>query len=191
MTRDPSARPPRANSRTAFTLVEVLAVVLLTGLLASLAFVSLGGLVASARVDDAAASLAAYDRLTREAARRFDRPTRLVFDLETARVARRPADPVRDGEPPAPLLLPAPLAMERVVVAGRRYDSGEVAVDCSAAGHTPSYAVMLRGTGGQRTWVFVAGLTGQSRRLEDDEAVDEVIQLRSSAAPSTGGDDVD
>ena len=87
-------RVPRA-----FTLIEALAVIVIMAVIAAAAAVSLSGAARSARVEDVAERFVAFDRSTRELARRFGRTPALRFELNRGTVA--PA--WTDGRDAAPL----------------------------------------------------------------------------------------
>src|SRR5688572_26304090 len=88
-----SARDPRA-----FTLIEALAVIFIMALMAGVAAVSLSGAARSARVEDVAERFVAFDRSTRELARRFGRTPALRFEVNRGTIAR-----VEDDRDAAPL----------------------------------------------------------------------------------------
>jgi type II secretory pathway pseudopilin PulG len=162
--------------RRAFTLIEAVLILAVMALLAAGVTVSLAGAGRVASADDVADAYAAFDRTTREAARRLGRTPELRFDLNRGTVRR--ADGERD---PAGLVLRGDFRVTRVVMRGDDLRSGEVAVPVSARGQTPSYAVLLAGPAGHR-WVVFAGLTGQAIRVQDERDVFDIL----SAATTTG-----
>ena len=159
----------------AFTLIETLAVIALLAILTAAAVVSLSGTRRAARAEDAIERLMAFDRTTRDAARRVGRASGLRFELNRARVGRTNAE----GEP-------TPLALEgarvtRVIVRGESIGYGEVVVPFSDRGQSPSYAVLLSAQAGER-WVAFAGLTGQAFVVSDERDVQEILSPASATA---------
>ena len=184
----------------AFTLIELLVVLALAAILATVAVVSLAGTARAARAQDAADQVAHYDRLTREWARRFDRPARLTFDLDGGTVSRSAAAAAGDdatADRPAALHLSAGLRFERVVWPGGSATAGQASVAVSSRGQTPSYAVLLSGNkgragGADQHWLVVAGLTGRTIAVNDEREVEDLFRTlagepAADAAPA--GDD--
>jgi prepilin-type N-terminal cleavage/methylation domain-containing protein len=165
----------------AFTLIEAVVVLTIMGLLAAAVTVSLAGAGRAARMEDVADAYAAFDRTTREAARRFERTPTLHFDLNRGTVARRDAE-----RPETKLALRGSFRVDRVMTAERDTRSGEAEVPVTARGHTPSYAVLLTGPSGQR-WIVFAGLSGQFTVVEDERDVQDI--LSGAASPAVGGPD--
>ena len=184
----------RPRSVPAFTLMEMLLTVALAAVLATVAAVSLAGAARSARARDAAGQVAHYDRLTREAARRFGRPVRLTFDLDRGTLRRSALDAeyesARGG--PSPLHLPGGARIARLVSAGRDATTGSVSLPCSERGQTPSYAVLVAGDAGERQWLIVAGLTGNVTTTSDAHEVQDMFHALAAGAddqtPSPGDD---
>lgn len=179
--------------RLGFTLVELVAVLILTALLAAAVSVSLKGVRRDVALDDSAARLRAYDGATRDAARLAGRPLVLRFDLSAAVVsrldpesqqARGTALPLRAGASPRDR---ESVTIDRMMTPDGEAAAGEVDVLCSARGWTPSYAVLLAGPNGRREWVLFAGLTGEARTIRDDRQVRETLALLRPGV----GDDAD
>jgi hypothetical protein len=141
--------------------------------------VSLAGSFRSARARDVAESLAKSDRLARAYCLRFGQPVRLVFDLDRSTLTRAAADPALDST----LHLPAGVHIGRLVTATSDATSGVIAIPCSSAGQTPSYALLLT-TGKEQHWMITAGLTGQISTASDENEVHEIFAaLRPGATP--------
>jgi len=165
--------------RRAFTLIELIVVVALAAIMATLVTVSLAGNLRAARASDVAQSIATSDRLAREYARRFDRPVTLVFDLSQSTLTRAGGDPSHNST----LHLPAGLRIARLVTATTDTTSGQVTIPCSAAGQTPSYALLLTDGRGRQHWTITAGLTGQTSTASDENEVRDIFTaLRPSAS---------
>jgi prepilin-type N-terminal cleavage/methylation domain-containing protein len=164
----------------AFTLIETLAVIALLAILTAAAAVSLSGTRRAARAEDAADRLMAFDRATRDAARRVGRSSALRFELNRGRISRTDGDAT-----PTPLALDG-ARVTRVIVRGESFGYGEVVVPFSDRGQSPSYAVLLAGQGGQggQRWVAFAGLTGQTFVLNDERDVQDILSPSGAAAPA-------
>src|SRR5258706_763705 len=173
--------------RSGFTLIEMLVVIALAALLATVVIVSLAGSYRAARTEDVAGQIAMYDRLAREHARRFGLAGRLVFDLGRGTVTRAAVEggdaPASDG---AALHLPAAVRLTRIMTTGGAASSGEVSISCSRGGQTPSYALCLTGAKAQEYWVITAGLTGKTLRARDER---EARDIFAAIAGNAAGDD--
>ena len=184
-----SVRPPLRGScctlgrgsctgPTAFTLIELTAVLVLMAVITGAAVVSLAGPRSRAVAADAAAQVSFADAQVRQAALGTDQPQTLLIDLQAGRLSR-----VSDDAPPVTLVdLPAGVRLARVVVGAEATDFGQVRLPISAAGRSPSYAVDLSTPAGQR-WLVVAGLTGQVTPAADGADADAVLEL---TRPLTG-----
>lgn len=189
------ARVPSA----AFTLLEMLIVLALASILATVAAVCFAGAYHSARASDVADQVARYDRLAREASRRFGRPGRLTFDLDQGVVSRTSAvasaaaesgsERQRDerldgsGAAPAALHLLAGFRIARFVTARTTATAGRVSLPCSTRGQTPSYALSVVGPKGAGSWLIVAGLTGKVRTAVDAHEVDDIFRALAGERP--------
>ena len=176
--KKPSSRGRRRGAG-AFTLIEMLVVLALGAVMATIVVVGLGGSYRAARLEDVAGRVANYDRLTREYARRFGRAEQLVFDLGAGTIGRGPAD---DGETSDPrengvLHLPAGMIVRVVTAAEGAVSGGRAAVNCSTDGQTPTYAVCLKGVKGDEYWMLTVGLTGQTLRMKDEREVQDIFRL--------------
>lgn len=165
--------PRSTATRHAFTLVEIVAVLLLVAVLGATVTVSLNATRRASRLQDAVERLKDYDGAARERARSSGRAMRLRFETGTARVQRVDAS---TGWPEGPTLeFDGAVAVERVWTASDGAASGDVV--CSSRGQTDSYAVLLAGPSDARQWILFAGLTGEARLLKNDAQVEEIFKL--------------
>lgn len=164
----------RANSTdqpaSAFTTVEMLAVLFLAGLLAALTTLSLAGPLRSEQLRNVMNRVAFADGLLRDRARTSDRPARIGFDLMDGAVLDASASPARTM-----FRLPAGWQLDRLIVAGQeaaQEESNEVAI--SASGWSRSYAIRLT-HGSQSYWIAVNGITGRLTQCDDEfKATDKI-----------------
>lgn len=167
----------RGYFRGGYTLVEVTACLLIAGLLAGIASVSLRGAAATLTVDDAMEQLEHLDRHARSRARINGRSHWIDVDLKQHRL--RLMDPTPDGvimvmevvfpkdSASSVLLAPhtdvgSPLASET-----SESDSSRLRLTFSPQGISASYAIGLRHQPtNQERWLIVAGMTGHTRHQE-------------------------
>lgn len=167
--------------RRAFTLVELMAVVLLTALLATAVSLSLVHSRRIVQLQEVLDQLAFQDRLMRQQARQANRPARLLFQLDQDRVARvDSADPQVSG---SCVQLPRGYRIDRLRLPGGEASMGEIALPCSANGHTPTYALRISAPQGQRQWIVVAGLTGQVQKEMDENTIHQLFAALGAARP--------
>ena len=151
-----------------FTLLELVAVLVIVGLMAGAVALTATGFFSSARMDDALGRLIFVDHVAREHATRFNRQGYVEFDLRTGTVARL------EGFDDSPSRghrhrLPNGYRIEQVMMPYETKTSGMIRVACSSAGQTPTYAVQVAGPGGREQWLLVAGATGQILKLDDEQ----------------------
>jgi prepilin-type N-terminal cleavage/methylation domain-containing protein len=173
----------------AFTLIEVMVVLVLAAVLTTAVAVALTGPARAAQARDAAERIGAFDRLVREHAKTTGAPQAIVCDLNRGAVRRGETvtEEAGDQEPGSVLQLPGQFRVERLLLPGGPVLSGEVRVPVSARGQTPSYALLLterRQPKGH--WLVFAGLTGQMTEVRD---ATEAEQLFAALGPGGLRDD--
>jgi len=182
--------------RRGFTLLEVMAVVVLLGLMAAATAWSLADQARSSSRGQVVAQLANADAMARRAAARTRLPCVLKYDLEHQRVWRALIDATRE-EVSHSLELPTGFRIERMVL---QAPSAQVTADISqmpqeagvvpysTRGRSPTYAVHLTfpgpsvaGDGGQAlegssVWLVFSGLTGQMTLVNDDNELNKLLE---------------
>lgn len=183
----------------AFTLIEVMAAIVIVALLAGLAGLSLRGVLRSAESDQATRQLLAYDAQTRQRAARFDRPIQL--SIREDRIEQEPMEspgatetrnlPTMSGTPG---LLPTGHQIDRVVTADGSDTRAEVVVTASAGtARSRSYGLRLvDGEREQQQWVIVCGPTGMGTVVDDDRQAQNILAILALARlPELPGADAD
>jgi prepilin-type N-terminal cleavage/methylation domain-containing protein len=173
----------------AFTLIEIMVVVVLMGLLAGAAALTLTGQVAERTRDDIVGQLSRQDHMARLAARRLGE-TKLQYDLESQRIWR--VTTMRDGgfDRSHAMRLPRNHAVDRILIADHEstnsedHETGQVEIVYSPGGHSLSYALRMHSQKEEsRVWLFFAGLTGQVTVMEDEGKVYNLLQALSKGRP--------
>lgn len=159
-----------------FTLIELTACLIIVGLLATAAAVSLGGVRQLHEMEDVVDQLALIDRLTREHAERFDEAETLLFDLEAGQVQRLDGEGRVDADRAAAWPLPAGFVFRGVRVQSEDWSTRQVSVAFSAMGTSPTYAIhLVRPSTSTETWLIFTGASGQVERVESQEVVDAIF----------------
>lgn len=164
--------------RSGFTLVELMAVMVVLGLLASVTVWSVRSQVATARNQLAVDQLTLADRQLRDHARRVARPVDLIVDLDTGRLYRAPAGTTSPAQW-APLEDSLPL--DSLLVNGQKFTSRQVAVRFRGDGTSPSYAIRLKAvaTGQSKAnegeWIVFVGRTGQRVIVTEERSLENLL----------------
>ena len=160
--------------RSGFSLIELLVVLTLIAIVSATAAISLREPYRRARLEHAVDQLVAADQQARGRARRFDRPYRLVYDLDRNEVR------ISDGSPgktsPTVLRVGRGVQIDRLLQKGDRQTHGAPWVEVRSQGTTPTYAVRVRTAKDQCAWLFYCGVTGQVTRLDEDSHVEALFE---------------
>jgi len=166
--------------RSAFTVIELMVVLLVVSIVTGAVTLSLGSARWRAEMDDVVGEVAQFDLLARQCALRHGQSRQLVFDLDADRLARVSLDAQEEAAIVA-YALPRGFRLAELVLADGGIATGQATVRCSNRGYTPSYALCLEGPTG-RQWVLFAGLTGQMIQA-DEERIREIVALLSGQGP--------
>jgi prepilin-type N-terminal cleavage/methylation domain-containing protein len=159
----------------AFTLIEVMVVLLVVSIAAGAVTLCLAGPKRRAELDDVVGGVVQFDLLARQYALRHGKAVQLVFDLDGGKLLRVPGPKAREAEFPQ-YALPGGCRLAALVLAERKVTRGRAAIWCSDRGLTPTYAVRIDARVGRR-WVVLAGLTGQATEFGDDTEIEQAIAL--------------
>jgi prepilin-type N-terminal cleavage/methylation domain-containing protein len=179
MSRANRTRPRRSG----FTLIELMAVLVLVGLVSATAMLRFGATTHKAQFEWSLERVIATDRLLRTHCVTSDQPGRLEFEIGAGRVkrvfgAKRTASSAVE--------LGARMRITRFLAALRHVETGKVEVAYDPYGHSETFAVELEGPGDRSAWILFAGLTGQTRRFEDRRDVERILEAIRPAGPDAG-----
>lgn len=160
-------------NRTAFSLVEIMVVILILGIAAAAVAINVHRPLVSANLADTVGALVDFDRTTRTAARAQDRPLRMMVNLSGGTVTRatEAAKPI-DG---SALSVPAGFRLARLLVGAKDYREGETAIPCSRSGFAPTYAILVQSDAGPQQWLVFAGLTGQTVQVSSEDEAKQIL----------------
>jgi prepilin-type N-terminal cleavage/methylation domain-containing protein len=166
-----SMRPNRNIERRAFTMLELIAVIVLMGLIAAVSMITVGGHLDRSQLIRVSQEIASADRKERDAARHSPvlggvtiekNQRRLQFTLSGKTVTL--GDKLKIN---GPLLMPA-LGSER-------------SIKFSQVGQSPTYAVQIVSERGAYRWVVIVGTTGQAWFSDDTEQVRSLMAMGRSS----------
>ncbi len=167
--------------RTAFTLLELLVVLVIVVLLTSIVAVRMQAPYANARLAEVLKRIEFVDGQARGHAHTFAMPWRLTFDLDRGRVyAQRNGS--RD-ERHCEVVLPATLRIRHVVTLADEVGAGTTHIDVSPRGVTETYAVCVSTQTGSASWLLFAGVSGQVSSLKEFTDVQHVLEQLRAASP--------
>lgn len=160
---------PRANrQRHAFSLLELIVVVVLLGMLALLGLVSLRGYLDSTLLARSLYSIAHADAKERSASRQSPVAGRLEFDKTKLQVVcRNSKNRMMLGN-----------HIERIeVITPSNQDATQRSISISQSGQSSSYAVGIQSRRGATRWLVVIGMTGQTIECQNKEQARDWMRL--------------
>jgi prepilin-type N-terminal cleavage/methylation domain-containing protein len=173
----------RRDGRSAFTLIELMAVLVIVGLVSATAVLRFSGTTRQAQFEWSLERVMAADRLLRTHSLTYGQPGHLEFEIGTGRL-ERVLGARRDAS--SALELGARMRIVRFLAARRHLETGRVDVSYDSYGHSETFAVEIEGPGDQSAWILFAGLSGQTRRFEDRRDVERILELIRPARPDAG-----
>ena len=160
----------RPNPRFAFTLIELVVVVVIIALLSSLAVMSFGGTMDRYALNRAAETVQSFD----SRARRDARTSRTAVTGTIER--RRDTFRLGQGRQAPEFHLPRAVNIADIRVDRRAVSAAEVQLQFNSDGVSPSYAVQLQ-RGESSLWMVVLGVSGQVVTLQSEREVNAILAL--------------
>ena len=162
----------RSPNRHAFTLIELVVVMLILATLAGLVAYSLGGVMDRYQMNRAIETIELFDARARRQAIRSRRPLETRIDRGRNLLSIEPSA----RRSPATFRLPrrveiAEIRMGRTTVAG-----GPLQLGINRHGQSESYAIHLQ-RGSVQRWLVVLGTSGQIVALNDKGEADAILSL--------------
>jgi prepilin-type N-terminal cleavage/methylation domain-containing protein len=149
----------------AFTLVELLAVIVLIGLMIGATSWTLAWYAKSSSRENAVNQIARADNLARIASRRLGQPCGLRLDISSQSIRGFSAGSSHGFQSTTTNV--SGCKMDKILIAGEPADANSVQVPISTAGLSPSYAIRLTQKD-QTGWLVFSGLTGQPTWIENE-----------------------
>jgi prepilin-type N-terminal cleavage/methylation domain-containing protein len=178
------------NKRRGFTLVEMMFVVLILGVLATLVVARLDRTLPGHRMRAAVTTIVSVVDKARSDARLKGVTVFVVYDIEKGRVAlSEPAPPPAEGEPPRPAGEEYEVVVDEALPEGVKISTirhgkdgtfmfGSVAADIRPSGAVGEHMVMLEDASGERGGVFVPALVGAAFAVDGTASYEELRAYR-------------
>lgn len=183
--------------RGAFTLIEVMAVVVLLGLLAGSAAWSFADDAQRSFREKAIGQITHADSMARLAARRLGKMNVLRFDFDKQELSRVTFSDELSESVTHSLKMPSGHRIDRIIVPQIPYlanasqnntfsevDSGVLEIAYSTEGRSVSYAVKLISKD-YRGWLILAGLTGQVTLNNDESEIKNLFTSLTTGRSDT------
>jgi prepilin-type N-terminal cleavage/methylation domain-containing protein len=168
-----------------FTIIELMAVLLLMALLAGAVVYTFGPELRSARLADSVSQLAELDAMARRQAATSGRGISIVIKPDAGRAFARDSS----GRLSQSVRLHPRVRVDRILTSSGRDTRGDVEVPVTAQGRSGSYALHLSAPRQTPRWLVIGGLGGDITESSDDEQVLRIFSGRGDGAALAGGDD--
>ncbi|MCS7465532.1 type II secretion system GspH family protein [Stieleria sp. ICT_E10.1] len=155
-----------------FSLIELIVVLVLMAVIASLATLSVRGVIARQRLGRAVEVIEQFDTALRRSARDQRRQVAGVIDRARARMTVDPS-----GDPSRTYTLPRQVSIDAIRFGPVQRSAAGAQVIANADGSSPSYALRLA-SGDTRRWIFLVGGSGQVVDDFNDTAVELALGMR-------------
>ncbi len=154
-------------ARDAFTMLELVAVLVMLGLISTLGMLAVSGQLDQARLNHLAQSIANADRKERDASRKSPTAGSLTIDKSMKRLRYENSDHTID--------LKDNLKIAELIIGSGK--SNERSVIFSHAGQSSTYALRLESKRGAMRWIVIIGMTGQVLFNDDSNEVRSLLAL--------------
>ena len=144
-------RRPNSKDRRAFTMLELIAVLIVLGLISAIVMISVVGHLDQSELVRISQLIADADRKEREAARQSPIPGGLI--IEKSKRSLRYSSSVRTID------LGSNVRLAEVILSSTAFGNDRVLF--SQSGQSSTYAIRLESKRGASTWVLIVGMTGQ------------------------------
>ena len=162
-------------AKVAFTLIELMVVLVIISLMAATVVISSTGIWRQASIESGIARLESLDQHMRSYARARGKPCQLQFDVYKQQVSKL-YDPDKRPDQPA-ASLGRGLKLEEIFVGSVSASRRKVSIGFDRAGMSPTYALEFKTTNNQQFWLLFAGVGGQLTRFSSEKELDAALQL--------------
>ena len=169
--------------RTGFTLIELMAVLVLVGLISATAMLRYSSSTRRATFEWSLDRVVVADQVMRTHAMSTGQAGHLRFEIGGRRLERLVGP---KSASVSVVDLGERQGITRFLAAQRHVETGTVEVPYDPEGHSETFALEIEGPADQSAWILFAGLTGQTRRFGDRRDVERILELIRPAGPDAG-----
>ena len=178
--------------RTGFSLLELLGVLMIIALLTSFIAITTAQAQSRAQIEDVVSALTHFDHMMRREAIRFGKPTVLRIDQDERTISIWLLDKSLDEDGMAGGVIAGgggtlidryrfPEAFTITLIRLNHETSpaweGDIVINCSPAGTSPSYALAIADDGESKRSLLFSGLTGHVHNPEHHRDVEAIFDL--------------
>ncbi len=173
----------KSGARSAFTLLEIMAVVVLIGIVCAGAVLRFGPVLENARLGASADQLVDFEALVRRVCQNSNQSAALRFDLQESKleaqfVSGKQSQSADEAELRHWRAIPG-VRLKNVQLPGRHFKvHNQVRVRISAEGTSPTYALCLA-TAREERWLVVIGRSGRVFPCQEERDVRQILQASS------------
>ena len=164
-------KTPTMHQRPGFTLIEVIAVVVILGMLVGIATMNLPGHVNRAKLIQAVGLLEEADRFARTIARKEHMPLEMTLNRKSRTIRVRSIDASASKPISRLWKFPSGITVNGIRDSQGSNASNEKQIVISANGTSTVYAIGLAGTNRKASWLVTLGFSGQQIRMENEADV--------------------
>lgn len=156
--------------RRAFTLIELVVVMIIMGTLASMVVYSLGGTIDRHRMSQAVETIEIFDARARRTARTLRGAVNARIDRSEGKLSVNADRPGHDVS----FRLPSRVEITEIRFGSKQLRGRETGFRVSAQGRSASYAVQLQ-RGKLTKWLVVLGFSGQVVTMDKEGEVNAIL----------------
>jgi prepilin-type N-terminal cleavage/methylation domain-containing protein len=168
-------RLERSSQRAAFTLIEMMVVILILAIVTSMASLSLGGVMDRYQLGRAAETLEAFDSQARREASRSREGVLAIIRRGTNELILRNAAG-QSMRARSHYRMPRKVEIGVVRMQRKALAARDVTITLSDRGRSPTYAVELK-LGAMSRWIIILGISGQVIPAQSEDQVDAILSL--------------
>ncbi len=165
------AKKQRMTKQAGFTLIEVIAVVVILGMLIGIASMNLRGHVNRAKMVQAVTLFEDADRYARALARKEHVPLEMTLSPKARTISIRSGDSSASKKSIRSWKLPSGVRMSGIRDSQGLVEANDKQIAISANGTSAMYAIGLAGANRNASWLVTLGFSGQQIRMEKEADV--------------------
>lgn len=156
-------------SRHAFTLIELVAVIVIVALMSGIVVYSVRGHIDAAALEGAVQRFQSLDQRLRSEAKRFEQPAEVLIGRRGTELTVRSSIDLKSTGISRNGTLGSRVTLDSLIEGRRATSSNRITFN--SAGRTPNYAAKFVTANNAVAWLVVLGTSGQQIRCQSEEEV--------------------